>query len=830
MILSTILTALLSLANPANTAIPAAPASTAAPVNPVIPMTAITGKPDRKDVTEMLCDYRKVGIEQFLIYPRSGLEIEYMSEEWFNLCRDCIEVADSLDMKVWLYDEYNWPSGNCKGQVTADGHEDCYPKMIWFDRQPDGSYNTSVKLQRQHADNLDPKAVSRFIELTHERYYREFGEYFGNVVKAIFTDEPIGYCTVPFDREHFGITWYDGLERDYRKATGGRDFHKDVVDYLNGKPSGALWEGYYTVYGERMRHTFIEPINDWCEAHKVKMTGHIMYEKLYKGVRCNGNSLKMLSAFGLPGFDEACVDIDIRAKEMEISGLALVQYASRGKSDAMCELYSVGPADLTLSHQRQLMWMCAAFGVNNYVVAVAAMDARGNKEKGDWYFQSGRTQPWFDYYREFCPEAATAASFARKEFSPKVLIRVPSSYFMSLDKTPAFENEGKQYLRFLEALMGWQFQFQLLDEGERATPGLPVLGFGPGGFFVEGESRTFRAPDSFMTHVAGLSPRDVIVLDESGNETRDVLVRHFDDGSTILVDLTDNDASDRMLSVLTTEGKGSVRLPGHGVFAGTFGEMGACKPSERIAAELQHPEIRLQGANLVRCLHTRADPEFRFTVRKKLKDISFLLRSEVDPTEVLLDGKPLVAENEVSSLPQGFRSLYKASDKIVLKRGEHKLSFSSEDIDMRYLPTAFIEGVFSYDRESATLDVWKGDGSATKLCAPDYVGSYDIVGTVKFPTAAAKLCLDTNLACTELLVDGQSLGRKAWGPYEWEIPSEMLAGSHEITVRISNSIMPMFGNVPALDEDQPYLDWVRIRPGQHGDKSTTGVFGIWFRQ
>lgn len=59
-------------------------------VNPLIPMTAITGSPDRKDITDMLCDYREVGIEQFLIYPRSGLDIEYMSDEWFRLCRDCI--------------------------------------------------------------------------------------------------------------------------------------------------------------------------------------------------------------------------------------------------------------------------------------------------------------------------------------------------------------------------------------------------------------------------------------------------------------------------------------------------------------------------------------------------------------------------------------------------------------------------------------------------------------------------------------------------------------------------------------------------------------------
>lgn len=803
-------------------------------INPLIPMTAVTGRPDRRDVTEMLCDYKKVGIEQFLIYPRSGLEIEYMSKDWFRFCRDCIEVADSLGMKVWLYDEFNWPSGRCNGQVTADGNEDCYPKVLYFDRQADGSYTTKVELNKVNADILDPRAVSRFLKLTHERYYAEFGEYFGNVIPAIFTDEILGYSTIPFDKEHFGITWYDGLEEDYRRESGGRDLHSDVEAFLNGKPYGRLWEWYYAVYGDRMRHTYVEALSNWCENHGIKLTGHLMYEKLYKGARCNGNNLKMLKVFGIPGFDEANSDLDINAREMEISGLALVQYASKGKTDAMCEMYSVGPADLTLSHQRQLMWMCSAFGVNNYIVAVAAMDARGNRDKGDWYFQSGRTQPWFDYYREVGPEAVRAAEFARKPYTPKVLVRVPSRYFGSLDKTPAFEEQGKQYLRFLEALLSWQIQFFLLDEDEDAAPGLPVLAFGPDGFYVEGEEARFHNQDEYMTHVAALTPRDIVVKSaETGEETRDVMVRRFDDGSVILVDMTDNDGTDRILSVSTPEGTGTVRLQGHGAFAGTFRDMTQTKPvidekgSRILKASLRKAEMKLHGPNLVRCLHTQADRQFTFTVTSELNGIRFFLRSEVDPSEVLLDGAPLATTDVQAELPQGFSNLYKATPAMTLGKGVHRLSFAEGDTDYRYLPTAFIAGQFSYDRKSHSLGRWTGRHTLTSEVLPDYVGTYDIDFTARLPESGKHgIRLNTNLACTELLIDGVSLGRKAWGPYEWAIPEKFTGGRHGITVRISNSIMPMFGNVPALDEDQPYLDWLRIKPGQHGDKSTTGIFDI----
>ncbi len=40
------------------------------------------------------------------------------------------------------------------------------------------------------ADILNPDAVEAFIRLTHDRYYEELKEYFGNTVIAFFTDEP----------------------------------------------------------------------------------------------------------------------------------------------------------------------------------------------------------------------------------------------------------------------------------------------------------------------------------------------------------------------------------------------------------------------------------------------------------------------------------------------------------------------------------------------------------------------------------------------------------------------------------------------------------------
>ena len=785
--------------------------------NPIILMTVPTGSPTRAEVTDLLCRYNEVGIKQAMIYPRSGVEIEYMSPRWIRLCRDFVEVADSLGMKIWLYDEFNWPSGNCRGEVTADGHDNLYPKTLLFSKSPDGTYTTVVVPNRTGADILDPEAVARFVALTHERYYSELGRYFGDVIPAIFTDEPsFSYSLTSakgiqmsnfssFDSSNFGLAWYEGLESDYENRYG-RDLHADVVAFLQGGDGSALWSGYYTLVGERMREVYIRTISDWCEAHGVHLTGHLMYEKLYKSVRCNGNILRALSLFGLPGFDEANSDIDIDAREMEVSGLALVQYASRGREGALCELYSVGPADLSLSIQRQLMWMCSCFGVNNYLMAVAAMDARGNREKGDWYYSSGPTQPWFDYYRELGAEAVKAAEFARKPYEPEVLVRVPSIWFASLDKTPAFEKRGLVYLRFLEDLLKYQLQFALLDEDEDPQ-GIPVMGYGPEGLYLEGEDGRFDDPDAFVRHVTEVVQRRAVACNEDGSEARNVLLRRYADGSLVIVDLTDNDAADRILTVRTPEGAGSVRLLGHDAWAGRLEDMDAPAPMALIPFDFSSCRVSTGSAPALRCIFTQKDRRFSFVLPRKEKGVRLLLRDVPEPVSAYLDGKPVEAAESTDALPYGFAKLYRSTAPMKLKAGEHTVSFGDGETDWRYLPAAFLSGV--KDRSN-------------------YAGTYDVSVKVDIPAAAVALRLDTNLACTEVLLDGVSIGRRAWGPFEWDIPGHFAGSRHTLTVRISTSIMPLFGNISLLDDDQPYASWLRIRPGQHGDKSYAGPLGAWW--
>ena len=88
-------------------------------MSPIIIMSALTGKPTRKKIFEYLKTLRDNGIEQVMVYPRSGCEIKYLGEEWYDTIMSFICVAEELNMGLWLYDDFNWPSGDAKGKVTA---------------------------------------------------------------------------------------------------------------------------------------------------------------------------------------------------------------------------------------------------------------------------------------------------------------------------------------------------------------------------------------------------------------------------------------------------------------------------------------------------------------------------------------------------------------------------------------------------------------------------------------------------------------------------------------------------------------------------------------
>lgn len=120
------------------------------------------------------------------------------------------------------------------------------------------------------ADLLNAKAVGKFIELTHERYYSELKEYFGNTIIGMFTDEPgiLGRCYEP------GLLpWTEGFLEWYIEH-GNTEMDLPILWLDAGKSTGDIRRKYRQSVNRKLEETYYKPLSRWCEEHSIALTGH----------------------------------------------------------------------------------------------------------------------------------------------------------------------------------------------------------------------------------------------------------------------------------------------------------------------------------------------------------------------------------------------------------------------------------------------------------------------------------------------------------------------------------------------------------------------------
>ena len=72
------------------------------------------------ELRHQIRDMKNFGMRGFFMHARGGLETEYMSKDWFDAIRICIDEAKKQGMEAWSYDENGWPSGFAGGELLKD--------------------------------------------------------------------------------------------------------------------------------------------------------------------------------------------------------------------------------------------------------------------------------------------------------------------------------------------------------------------------------------------------------------------------------------------------------------------------------------------------------------------------------------------------------------------------------------------------------------------------------------------------------------------------------------------------------------------------------------
>ena len=206
---------------------------------------------EKETLDEQIEIFRKMGMGGYHVHVRTGMATPYLSDEFMDLVRHCVDRGREKHMLTWLYDEDRWPSGTAGGKVTHDHPEFCMMNLLWTphaygtagpvkdlgpfaagrggNREENGELlavfdvelNDDGTLRRYrltdadapaegckwyayaeravnsawfndnpYIDTLNKKAVDRFVEITHERYREVLGSDFGKCIPSMFTDEP----------------------------------------------------------------------------------------------------------------------------------------------------------------------------------------------------------------------------------------------------------------------------------------------------------------------------------------------------------------------------------------------------------------------------------------------------------------------------------------------------------------------------------------------------------------------------------------------------------------------------------------------------------------
>ena len=323
-----------------------------------VPFWFWNGDMREDEIDRQLREMKDKGVYEAFIHARKYLEVPYLSETWFDRVGFTLDKAAEYGMRMWLYDEDNWPSGyaggrvmqadpNCRAKglervvvpiegkssvslpegklvyvLATDGDGESFDltgnvrdgKLKWT--PPPGSWQINFFMERYgshkgayseeyYTDLIDPNTATNFIRITHDEYYKRFKEHFDKkTIAGIFTDEPGSFINT-WGMDDAMSTWTDDFHVQF-KAKKGYDLRphlisiwEDIGDYKRVRAD------YFDVFSTLFRDRYFKPIMDWCLEQGIKSIGHILVEEeLWYNARFVGDFFRSMQHLTIPGIDE----------------------------------------------------------------------------------------------------------------------------------------------------------------------------------------------------------------------------------------------------------------------------------------------------------------------------------------------------------------------------------------------------------------------------------------------------------------------------------------------------------------------------------------------
>lgn len=481
---------------------------------------------EEKEIKQQLGEFAQGRFKGVVIHARAGLRTPYLQEEWFHFYGVALEECKRLGLDVWIYDEDGWPSGFAGGIVPALGEQHhfkrlCYGKgrkclekghflaaysaqahasseLSRVERTVTGNFGLTqasevtaradvcgniknwVRIKdvnvtdddwvfwyesdAHYVDLLCPQTVRAFIDATHEQYKARFSDYFGSVIKGVFTDEP---------QVNGNLPWSHGLPVEFAQHYG-YDLMDNLVSLVEEtETSIRLRRDFWMLIGNLMKRSYTDQIADWCEQNDLMMTGHFSAEDgLCNQVGANGGVMTHYTAMQLPGIDYLGNRITSPILIKQLSSAA----RQTGKHDTLSETFGCSGWGISFSRLSWIWGWQSVLGVTTPCFHLAAYSIQGRRKRDYPTFFSYQS-PWWDSFSLLTGWIEGLNSLMREgeRVLDTLLISPLESVMSSFDPNGSgsgrMERYSSQFRQLAENLLENQIDFDIGDERIMAALG-----------------------------------------------------------------------------------------------------------------------------------------------------------------------------------------------------------------------------------------------------------------------------------------------------------------------------------------------------------------------
>jgi len=403
------------------------------------PFWAWNDKLEKEELSLQIGDMASRGMSGFFIHSREGLETEYLSGEWMDCVRHSIAEAEKNNLDVWIYDEDKWPSGSAGGIVSAADPRRFTARALTAELLTPSRQEACVFLEENllaegtaavyalrvssddpsrlesfvrcrsvsdlpgedrlillilrveisgpsewynglaPTDNLNPDAVSCFLDVTHEKYRGLFGDDFGGRIRGFFTDEP-NFCDFfsSFTAGRPWLPWSVVLEDFYSDKRGRSIIDTLPLLFFHGEGEEKARYDYWLTLTELFVSSYTRQIYDWCDKNNVLLTGHVLYENdLGYSARVSGSSMPHYRYMHAPGIDILGDQIQEYLTVKQCTSVA----NQFGRETVLTETYGCTGWDFSFTGQKCLGDWQFVMGVNKRCQHLALYSLSGCRKR-----------------------------------------------------------------------------------------------------------------------------------------------------------------------------------------------------------------------------------------------------------------------------------------------------------------------------------------------------------------------------------------------------------------------------------------------------------------